>query len=122
MRVQNRFDSKKIGEMVIMSNGEIGVSCVEATYGYDSLFEFLSEGWEDYKPQEPCIENKEVRKVVRVWAEVCGVKEAVFYLFGRESDFWDNDNNNVSISFNFPLRLEDGRVYTIPELCGESES
>lgn len=84
---------------------------------YSSLAK-LNEEWEDY---EPHIEDKKVRKVVRAWAEACGVKKVTFYIFGEESEFWNNDNNNMSISFNCPLKLVEGRVYTIPELCGEEE-
>lgn len=76
---------------------------------------------ETAQPQEPLIKDEKVRKAVRAWAEACGVRTAVFYLFGVDSEFWNNDDNNVSISFNFPLKLEDGRAYTIPELCGEEE-
>lgn len=87
---------------------------------YRSLAELNAE-WEDYEPPMPKIENKAVRKIIREWAEVCGVKEVEFYCYGEESEFVDKRCTEASISFNFPLKLEEGRTYTITELCGEEE-
>lgn len=116
-----KLRNKKTGEIVGLSIYGIMLHIRNSTQPrYYSISELNAE-WEDYKPPMPKIENKVVRKIIREWAEVCGVKKVTFYIFGEESEFWNDDNNNMSISFNCPLKLEEGRAYTIPELCGEDE-
>lgn len=88
-----------------------------------TLAEF-NESWEDYKLTEPLIENKTIRKAVRLWATVNGLTEVKY-----------NKNNDcihctyitdmpVSISFgdiHIFEKLEDMKIYTIDELCGVEE-
>lgn len=89
-------------------------------YDYHTLGQLYAE-WEDYEPSMSQIENEVVRKIIRAWAEVCEVKKVEFYCYGEESEFMDKRGTDASISFNFPLKLEERRTYTIPELCGEEE-
>lgn len=92
----------------------------EQWFKYD--LPLLAEYWEYYvEPQEPQLEDEKTRKIVREWADVCGVKEVVFYSYGEESEFVAEEGTEASISFNYPLSLEENRTYTIPELCGEGE-
>lgn len=120
MKLRNK-NTGLIGEMVIMCNGEIGVSCPEATYGYDSLSEFLSEGWEDYIPPEPLIKDEKIRKAVRAWAYLASVgKDKVLYhIVGTKKEFEYYGNCLRFGSFDVYIgNLEDKTYYTIAELCG----
>lgn len=83
----------------------------------DSIAE-LNEEWEDYKPIEPLIDDKEIRKAVRAWAEANDAGK-LKYSYDENSL---NDIYRNSITFNRGLGLEDGHTYTIPELCGEEEA
>ena len=82
---------------------------------YGSLAE-LNEEWEDYKPAEPLIKDEKIRKAVRVWADGNNI-ESVHY-----DAFWTGfrrDNSSITVWEELPL--EDNKVYTIDELCGDEE-
>ena len=85
-------------------------------YPYKSLKEFC-EDWEDYKPAEPLIDDKEIREIIRAWADV---NDAGKLKYNSDENSLDDIYRN-SITFNRGLGLEDGHSYTIPELCGEEE-
>lgn len=83
---------------------------------YNSLAEMMEE-WEDYIPKEPLIKNKEIREIVRAWADVNDAGKLKY-----NSD--ENSLNDIyrnTITFNRGLGLKDGHSYTIPELCGDEE-
>ena len=80
---------------------------------YRTLAE-LNEEWEDYEPKEPLINDTECRKIMRLWADRCGVKTVT--LFGSEFRY-----GGKSISFGVDFGLEHLKLYTIDELCGEEE-
>jgi hypothetical protein len=76
----------------------------------------LNEEWEDYKPAEPLIKDEKIRKAVRAWADGNNI-ESVHY-----DAFWKGfRRGNSSITVWEELPLEDNKVYTIAELCGEEE-
>lgn len=83
----------------------------------------LNADWEDYKPAEPLIKNEKVRKAVRAWAEACGTKQIKYYI--APNQYYDADmGSGFSIQFlTKPVEqyLEEGKDYTIAELCGEKE-
>jgi hypothetical protein len=86
---------------------------------YTSLTK-LNEEWEDYTPAEPLIKDEKVRKAVRAWASSNEVKEVLF------DKYWHSFRDvDMVISFLFSYGdfdcLEDGKTYTIAELCGEEE-
>ena len=85
-------------------------------YSYKSLKEFC-EDWEDYNPTKPCIDDDEIREIIRAWAKVNDVM-ALKYSYDENSldDIYRN-----TITFNMGLGLKDGESYTITELCGEEE-
>lgn len=95
---------------------------------YDSLEQF-NEEWEDYEPVEPLIKDEKIRKAVRAWAEASGIdtteikasKGSIYtaIIGWKEHRFC----GGLSIDFETPLleELEDGKTYTITELCGEEE-
>ena len=97
---------------------------------YDSLAK-LYEEWEDYKPPEPYIKDKKVRKFVRDWAEINGIETVLvcqtFNAWGfknKESGkAGDKEYMLADILFKGekPEELEFGKEYTITELCGEEQ-
>jgi hypothetical protein len=85
-------------------------------HDYYSLAE-LNEEWEDYKPEEPLIEDEEIREIIRAWADV---NDAGKLKYNSDENSLDDIYRNT-ITFNRGLSLKDGHSYTIPELCGEEE-
>ena len=72
---------------------------------------------EYYKHEKPLIKDKKIREVIRLWAKVNDVYELIY----DESEDSLNDIFRNTICFNGLLGLEDGKTYTIAELCGEEE-
>ena len=98
-------------------------------YLYDSLAEF-NEDWEDYKPADPLIKDEKIRKAVRAWADVQGIKEVKYIEGIASSDFHfmfeygSRGTNRGIIHWGrgaLTTCLEDGKTYTIAELCGDEE-
>lgn len=133
MKVQSRFDSKKIGELVcdgamkFVQNFAVEING-ERVAEYESL-DAVAKDWEDYKPAEPYIKDKKVRKLVRDWAEINGIETVLvcqtFNAWGfknKESGkAGDKEYMLADILFKGekPEELEFGKEYTITELCGE---
>ena len=117
-----KLRNKKTGEITEVIFIEDDCICVDVWNGsggtYHSLAE-LNEEWEDYDPN-PLIKDEKIRKAVRAWARTNEVKEVMFDKYWHS--FRDAD---MVISFLFSFRdfdcLEDGKTYTIAELCGEEE-
>ena len=93
--------------------------------GEASLKDF-NEVWEDYVPKEPLIKDDKVRKAVRAWAEANHINCRHYH----ENDVKFNSSEHeltwidTSIQFNELGALEvleDGKRYTIAELCGDEE-
>ena len=88
------------------------------SYYYDSLDE-LNKDWEDYEPVEPLIKDEKIRKAVRAWAEAIKINGARYDEFWRSFRF---DNCTICFKGEYCFsELEDGKNYTIAELCGEEE-
>ena len=94
---------------------------------YDSLAE-LNEEWEDYVPTEPLIKDEKVRKAVIAWAEANNILQAKYVRQDTDVVFDHAAHSltwiNTSIEFNEITaleNLEDGKRYTIAELCGEEK-
>lgn len=98
---------------------------------YSHLAE-LNEEWEDYKPAEPLIKDEKIRKAVRAWADnlresMCD-GEITFYVDNPyctfQADVWKNYNNRAIAEIDLVFdhnELDNGKIYTIAELCGEEE-
>ena len=139
-----KLRNKKTGEIVDLSvgyirdvhNGEFiqikPVACLEdkGSYLYDTFAKF-SEDWEDYKPAEPHIKDKKVRRFVRDWAEINGIKKVLvcesFHSWGfkNKNDCKPSDKEYMGADLLFrgekPEELEFGKEYSITELCGEEK-
>lgn len=91
-------------------------------FSYNSLAE-LNADWEDYTPAEPLIEDEKIRKAVRAWAEACGAKQIKYSI--ALNQYYDADmGTGFSIKFLIKpveVYLEEGKIYTIAELCGGEE-
>ena len=72
----------------------------------------------DYKPAEPLIKDEKIRKAVRAWADANELEPkytAKYHSSCYVLSSWQGD-----IEFNSPIKgLEDEKVYTIAELCGD---
>lgn len=79
----------------------------------------INEEWEDYKPTEPLIKDKKIRKAVRAWAEA-NKEEELEVMGGCSVTAFKSLYNHTEIDFNCSWKLRDS-VYTIEELCGEEE-
>lgn len=86
---------------------------------YDSLAK-LNDDWEDYKPAEPLIKDPKIRKAVRAWAEANGFEPD--YTVRHYSTSFALTSWQADIEFNEYIEdLEEGKEYSIEELCGEDE-
>ena len=91
---------------------------------YNSLAEIMGE-WEDYKPVEPLIKDERIRKAVRAWAEANDLKNVAFEAYDDENIYFIDRDYEPQIWF--PKKcilgspLDDGKIYTIAELCGEEK-
>lgn len=86
---------------------------------YNSLAE-IKENYEDINPPEPLIKDDEIRKAIRSWAEINTITNVIYdsaWNAFRQHDF------TICFGYDFERKdgLEDNRVYTITELCGEED-
>lgn len=86
----------------------------------------LNAEWEDYKPAEPLIKDEKIRKAVRAWSKANNINSNHYYNTDIEFDHAEHSLRwiNTSIEFNEVTgleNLEDGKSYTIAELCGDDE-
>lgn len=130
MKVKNRAIGS-VCELVAHGAGKyITEFAVESEDGSEiatySTIEELLEYWETYKPTEPLIKDEKIRKAVRAWAEANNINSRHYY----DNDMKFNSSEHeltwidTTIQFNelgALEGLEDGKRYTIDELCGEEE-
>ena len=88
------------------------------SYSVTSL-EALNRSFEDYKPTEPLIKDKKIRKAVKAWAEAnditdINVASSGYELWGGIDDWCIHFGGNPFKDIK-PLK------YTIEELCGDEE-
>lgn len=99
----------------------------------DSL-KSIDTNWEDVDVTNatniPIIKDEKVRKAVRAWADVQGIKEVKYIEGIASSDFrhmfeyGSRGTNRGIIHWGYGILLyglEDGKTYSITELCGEEE-
>lgn len=128
MKVRDRFDKNRIGELVCdgafkyVQNFAVEINGKRVAE-YGSL-DGVAEEWEDYTPAEPLIKDEKIRKAVRAWAGANGSENEAFYICtpfyrmlrisarSRCIEF-SNDGSFGQIDFT--------KGYTIAELCGEEE-
>lgn len=93
----------------------------------DGVFVFRSieqlvEEYEDYKPKEPLIKDKEIRRAVRGlgFTKVCFVSSSSG-LTWRAYDYEFNSAFELIIKTKPFDECKDGNVYYITDLCGEEK-
>lgn len=113
-----KLRNKKTGE--IREDSDLGKMLIRyAMPSYDSIAE-LCEEWEDYKPAEPLIKDEKIRKVVRAWADINGIHNCDHLRYDKGCQSLSDIYTRNEISFNYKFEtLDDGKEYTIAELCGE---
>lgn len=122
MRLRNKMTGEIIEckEILILREDSEGIWQV----GQGSSLAKLNEEWEDYKPTEPLIKDEKIRKAVRAWADACGAKQIKYSI--APNQYYDADmGTGFSIKFltkPVEVYLEEGKIYTIAELCGEEEN
>ena len=97
-----------------------GVLRIKTEKDYHSFL----QNWKEYEqPEEPLIKDEKIRKAVRAWAEANEISQAQFDRYTSGFSASDDGHNILSmISFDgFVFNCEDGKYYTITELCGEEE-
>ena len=85
----------------------------------------LCEDWEDV-PKEPLIKDEKIRKAVRAWADANNINSRHYYENDVKFDSLEHELTWIDTSIQFNEfgaleGLEDGKRYTIDELCGEDE-
>ena len=108
------IDTGKIEVRVMTPDGHV-------TFFYGSFDEMLND-WEDYKPAEPLIKDKKIRKAVRAWAEAIEANKVVISYSRHDYLKITDEKADSDICFDYELGYtynED--IYTIEELCGEEE-
>lgn len=132
MKLRNK-ETGKHGDYQVVSAGYLIVVrdlASNETWQYDCL-EGFNDKWEDYKLAKPPIKDKKKRKLIRDWAEINGIKVVLvcetFNAWGvkniAKGEPGDKEYMLADILFRGekPEKLEFGKEYTIPELCGEEE-
>lgn len=130
-----KLRNKKTGEMAVgyvmvgIQNNEKYPNPIEY-HTYDSIAE-LNDEWEDYRQTELYIKDEKKRKLLREWAEINDIKTVLvcksFNSWGfkniNNSEPGDKEYMGADLLFRGkkPEKLEFGKEYTIPELCGEGE-
>lgn len=122
MIVQSRFDSKKIGELVCdgalkyVQNFAVEIDG-DRVAEYKSLDKVASE-WEDYVPQEPLLKDyPNEMNAIRAY----GCSPLRFHRHARKGYSTFNFCSHYICFDGIFENLEDGKSYTIDELCGKDE-
>ena len=117
MKLRNKI-TKEICDAEMREDGiyiKANWSDEEKWFCYD--LETLARSWEYYvEPKEPLIKDEKIRKAVRAWAEGNNIESVHYDAFWRG---FRRDNSSITVWEELPL--EDNKVYTIAELCGEQE-
>lgn len=96
---------------------------------YESLAE-LNKEWEDYCEPKPLPLPKDIKHMLKTWAEYSGIERIGFQIIGEpdeEGDHWFyrfvgekmvTDQYEIYIASKIKFNLEE-KYYTTYELCGE---
>ena len=113
----NTLENGKIEVVRILSAGKL----IEY---YETIAKFF-ENYEDVK--EPIIKDKKIRKFLRVWAEMNGVRDIIVfdqsnnsYIPAGQVVFAENAGS-LRVYFRTEEQFDTDRIYTVNELCGDDE-
>lgn len=118
-----KLRNKKTGEIVSLSLYGISLNIRSSEQPTYHSIEQLCKDWEDVK--EPLIKDEKVRKAVRAWAEAIELnpKDIILYIYSDGSAIEIPNNSVIDFGDKIvdPSKIEDGRHYSIEELCGSEE-
>lgn len=119
----NIDDSESEIDLSIMLDNSDGECIDRQFYSLDELKKFLRD-WEEL--EEPLIKDPKVRKAVRAWAEANDIDPHNPYHNKVKFDRSLHRLTWIMTCIEFDKikgieNLDDGREYTIAELCGEEE-
>lgn len=123
MKLRNKYtgnirDFESLNLIVRAEEPEDGF---ESWNDYRSLAEF-NEEWEDYKPAEPLIKDRKIRKAVRAWWESIPLEESDKRVLYKKNQDLAVGVYTIYCGAIYPEgTLKVGKYYTIAELCGEEE-
>ena len=111
-----KLRNKKTGETYSMWHICIGGEEITSVKQFNDTFE-------DYTPQEPLINDKDVRNIIRYIASTYGSDQVYVTNFGTgdikiKFSFENAGSTYLCFSLNTGIHVPDG-LYTITELCGE---
>ena len=115
---------KKTGEVLEVKLIQINCEClaeheVETLYGEELSLTILNKYCEDYKPAEPLIKDEKVRKAVRAWAEANDFLDEIEGHSLTAGTRFSIGHYDIEFMGYFIYELEDNKIYTLAELCGE---
>lgn len=112
---------KKVASLkIVFEDGDDYSLACEVGLDKDELAKYIERAFKP-EPAEPLIKDEKIRKAVRAWAEAMGVKTVEY------DDYWQSfrrDNSTICFRDNgdyYFEKLENGKTYTIAELCGEEK-
>ena len=126
MRLTNSQKQQLYNKTMVVDDYE-WVPCINHVLnalGYEDSLEH-DENYEvvKWRGTNPLIKDEKIRKAVRAWAEACGAKQIKYSI--APNQYYDADmGTGFSIKFltkPVEVYLEEGKMYTIAELCGEEE-
>ena len=114
-----KLKNKKTGEIVELKLVQVNDKYLEdhevdLLNGEKLTLKSLADSFDDVK--DPLIKDEKIRKAVRAWAEGNNIESVHYDAFWRG---FRRDNSSITVWEELPL--EDNKVYTIAELCGEEE-
>lgn len=96
---------------------------IDTIFGEAIDFATLVEKFEEVK--RPLIKDEKIRKAVRAWAEANSLKNVAFEDYDDENIYFIDRDYEPQIWFPkksiLESPLDDGKIYTISELCGEEK-
>lgn len=96
--------------------------CAYATQTLMRFPNILEDWFEPIEDSGPLIKDEKIRKVVRAWAEINSIEEALYAESRTLCCFNDMGIGDFAIEFvGWIPTLKDGGEYAIAELCGEEE-
>lgn len=122
--------NKKTGEVVdgyvivaIKSENDPSIIMHDNTVGSVAK---LNEKWEDYEPEGPKIEDEATREIIKKWYNQNGIVGKIRSYGGR---YWIGLRGTDKAGTDWKIELfvghksllEDDKLYSLTELCGEEE-
>ena len=109
----------------ILSSAPKNFNCVRGDRLDPMLEDLNKDNGEQGNTKTPLIEDEEIRKAVRAWAEANGREKLLVIKNGGRLEVSDGSPHLIYISFHADeatqKSLDDRTYYTIEELCGEKE-